>query len=173
MIKVKLFTVLLISLVVMACNNVPASKEQTTVATKPLYEKLEQASWLLGKWSDMSAHGSSTEIWKKENDSTYSAESYTIADNDTVFYEAVVLEERGNEVHFIAKALDENDDQAISFLMTSNGISPLVFENPGHDFPTMIVYNKVGNDSIFAQISGMDNGKKKTVDFPFKKAVYE
>lgn len=36
----------------------------------------------------------------------------------------------------------------------------MVFENPAHDYPNKIVYQKVGNDSLVAEIFGKKMEKK-------------
>jgi hypothetical protein len=45
----------------------------------------------------------------------------------------------------------------------------LVFENPNHDFPNTIIYNKVEKDSLVAEISGMKEGVLKSELFKMKK----
>lgn len=154
---------------VIACNNTP--KEKTMPVEAGLYEKLDSTSWLLGTWTDSSKMGKATETWHKENDSTYTAESFIVSQKDTIFYEQVKLEQRNNEIHCVIKTKGQNDNEAVSFKLRSGNAETLVFENPQHDFPTQITYTKIGSDSLYAEISGLSKGQEKKVGFPFKKVA--
>jgi Domain of unknown function (DUF6265) len=46
--------------------------------------------------------------------------------------------------------------------------SEVVFENPAHDFPQRILYRKA-NGGLFARIEGIDKGKERHQDFPYKR----
>ncbi len=158
------------SMVISACHD-SKSPDKLSSTEQQSYPQMKNASWLLGSWVRISEQHSASETWIKENDSTYTAESYILANNDTIFYETAILEWRNNEMHLIVKPKGQNDDQAVSFRMTSKEGSPLIFENPQHDFPTTIVYTRIGSDSLLAQISGISQGKNKTIDFPFRKST--
>lgn len=151
----------------LACNNTPGEKAVPKQMLQ--YEKLDSTSWLLGTWTDSSKMGKSTETWHKENDSTYSAESFIVSKKDTIFYEQAKLEQRNNEISLTVKPRGQNDNEAVSFKLRSENAEALVFENPQHDFPTQITYTKIGSDSLYAEISGLAKGQEKKVGFPFKK----
>lgn len=152
----------------LACNNT-SSGEKAVPTQIVQYEKLDGTSWLLGTWTDSSKMGKATETWHKENDSTYSAESFIVSKKDTIFYEQVKLEQRNGEIYYIAKTKGQNDNEAVSFKLRSEHAAVLVFENPKHDFPTKITYTKIGGDSLYAEISGLAKGQERKVGFPFKK----
>lgn len=152
-----------------ACNSPETQKQTSSPDAIPSYEKLDSAAWLLGTWTDSSKMGRSTETWHKENDSTYTAESFIVSQKDTVFYEQVKLQQRNKEVYYVAKTKGQNDDESVPFTLTSKGAETLIFENPQHDFPSKITYTKVSDDSLYAEISGMAKGQERKVGFPFKK----
>ena len=151
----------------LSCNNEP--KEKAMPAQAAPYEKLDSASWLLGTWTDSSKTGKATETWHRENDSTYTAESYIVSQKDTIFYEQAKLEQRNQEIHLVVKTKGQNDNEAVSFKLSSANAEALIFSNPQHDFPTQIAYTKIGSDSLYAEISGMAKGQERKVGFPFKK----
>lgn len=134
------------------------------------YASLEKASWFIGEWGNKSAEGELTERWKKENDSVYHGESYfVVGGKDTVFKEHVRLEEANGILAYIVTVPNQNNGEAVRFEMTSVKDNQIVFENPKHDFPNKVVYNKVGNDSLVAEIFGTQKGKPSTEKFAMKK----
>ncbi len=130
---------------------------------------LQETAWLLGKWQNSTEEGEATEIWNKQNDSTYVAESFIISEEDTAFHETIRMEQRNNQLHYIVRTAGQNNLNEVTFTLTSATADVLVFENPKHDFPTKITYTKIGQDSLYAEISGVDDGEIKREGFPFKK----
>jgi len=149
-----------------ACNSTGSAEQEPENIAR--YEKLDKADWLLGNWFNSGQDGEATETWEKANDSTFKAKSFVIAGTDTVFYESVSLEQRNNEVSYVVRVKDQQEEP-VSFRLTSSTASPLVFENPQHNFPTKITYTKITEDSLYAEISGTVKGQERKEGFPFKK----
>ncbi|MDP5200086.1 DUF6265 family protein [Flavobacterium sp. DG2-3] len=144
-------------------------KEIKTEAPVKSYT-VEKASWFIGEWGNKSEEGELTERWKKVNDSVYFGESYfVVGGKDTVFGEHVNLEDKNGKLSFIVTVPGQNDELPVTFEMTSSTDNQIVFENPKHDYPSKIVYNKVGNDSLVAEIFGMKKGKTASEKFLMKK----
>lgn len=138
--------------------------------TKKIYTNIAKAGWFLGEWGNSSKEGELTERWKKENDSVYHGESYfVVGGKDTVFAEHVKLEDANGKLAYIVTVPGQNNGQPVRFEMTSANESQIIFENPQHDFPSKIIYNKVGSDSLVAEISGTEKGKPKSEKFKMKK----
>lgn len=138
-------------------------KTETPVKT---YSNLAKAEWFIGEWGNKSAEGELTERWKKENDSVYFGESYfVVGEKDTVFGEHVHLEDKNGKLSFIVTVPGQNDELPVTFEMTSSTDNQIVFENPKHDYPSKIVYKKVGNDSLVAEIYGVKKGKVASEKF--------
>ncbi|MDR6967596.1 hypothetical protein J2X31_001608 [Flavobacterium arsenatis] len=148
-------------------------KKETTVEQPTQPEKqfaaLEKANWFLGRWENNSPEGNLSEIWKKENDSTFFGESYFVIKNDTVFAERVSLEERNGKLSCVVTVPNQNDAKPVAFELTSAEANSLIFENPKHDYPNKIIYNQVGKDSLVAEIRGIKDGKEKNEFFRMKK----
>lgn len=134
------------------------------------YPKLEKAKWFLGNWENVTKESVSKEIWIQKNDSTLFGESFTTVEKDTVFYEQMDLVERNDSLICTISVKNQNKEKPVSFYLTQSTDNKMVFENPKHDFPNKIEYNKVGNDSIFAKIYGTENGKPTSIDFPMKRS---
>jgi hypothetical protein len=130
---------------------------------------MEQANWFLGSWQNKTSDGDFTEIWKQKNDSVYLGVSYVIVEKDTVFYELISLEQKNKKWNYSVSVKNQNNEQPVSFEMTSMTPNQLVFENPKHDFPSKITYTKITQDSIVAKISGILKGKEQTEYFPMKR----
>lgn len=123
------------------------------------YTILQKANWFLGRWKNNSPEGNLSESWVKQNDSTFNGESYFVIENDTVFAESIQLEERNNQLLYVVTVPNQNEEKPVAFTLTKESSNQLIFENPNHDFPNTIIYNKVGKDSLVAEISGMKDGK--------------
>jgi sarcosine oxidase delta subunit len=130
---------------------------------------ITKANWIIGKWKNSSPQGVATEIWEKQNDSTFAGKSYFVAGKDTVSSETLVLKQTGNTLQYIPQVKNQNDGKAIVFNMTTANDSLLVFENPAHDFPQKISYTKITRDSLVAEISGNNKGKPEAQQFPMKR----
>jgi hypothetical protein len=138
-------------------------KEQNAIN----YSEIKKANWLIGSWQNISENEISTEIWEKKNDSLFTAKSFVIVKHDTVFEETISVEQKGNTVYYIPKVKDQNGGKAVEFLLAASNEDQLVFENLKHDFPQKISYTKIAHDSILAEISGIEEGKQKSILFPF------
>jgi len=133
------------------------------------YDRIKAFSWLEGTWENNTKDGLYTEKWTKVNDSVFTAISTVTKDRDTLFYETVVLDQKGDSLHYIVTTPKQNDARPVSFTLKTAIVNSYVFENKHHDFPERITYTKVTNDSLMAKISGTQNGKPAEEQFPMKK----
>ena len=147
-------TLLVLLLAFTACKN--ADSETTEK------DKIKLAHWLLGNWENKSADGSLTESWKKVNDSTYQATSYFLKGKDTLHFESISLQQKGEALTYLATVKGQNDDKPVAFNLTVSTEKQLVFENLKHDYPQKISYTQISKDSLIAEISGMQQGKPST-----------
>ena len=145
------------------------TKSATGTPAKKNYYHLAKAAWFLGEWGNTSKEGELTERWKKVNDSVFHGESYFVVGKDTVFAEHVKLEEANGKLAYIVTVPGQNNEQPVRFEMTLSNERQITFENPQHDYPNKIVYNRVGSDSLVAEISGLQKGKPASEKFRMKK----
>lgn len=126
---------------------------------------LDQFSWLEGTWTH---NGEAVEIWKRMPDGTYQGKGGSIEHGDTLFYEQLEIRADGSEVQYIPTAA--HNDGPVTFTLTDSDGSTWTFENPEHDFPTMITYTFTPPNILVAAISGPDDeGGRKVIDFPYEK----
>lgn len=169
--NITILSAALVSSLIISCKKeVTETTETSTQPETKTYSELEKANWFLGNWGNTSAEGELTESWKKENDSVYTSATYfVVGGKDTVFAETARLEETNGKLAYIVTVPSQNESKPVRFDMTSSTESQIVFENPQHDYPTKIVYTKTANDSLVAEISGMQKGKPASEKFAMKK----
>lgn len=143
-------------------------KENHELASK-VNTPIEKANWLIAAWGNTTKEGNLTETWTKQNDSTLVGESFLIKDNDTLFSENMLIAQKDDSLYYIPTVKNQNEGKPVSFQLTSITDNTLVFENPKHDFPQKITYTKITNDSLVAEISGIQNGKEGKESYPMKK----
>lgn len=152
-------TLILLLLAIVSCKNSEDNEK----------DKIKSANWLLGKWETKTADGNLSESWKQLNDSTFQGESFFIKNKDTLHFETLTLQQKGEELFYNATVKGQNENKAVTFKMTSETEKQLVFENPKHDYPQKITYNQIKKDSLVASISGVQLGKPSSEKFGMKK----
>ncbi|MCU0393686.1 MAG: DUF6265 family protein [Thermoflexibacter sp.] len=133
------------------------------------FDKIEKASWLLGKWANANPKRTLLEVWQKENDSTYTSQGYMIRNQDTTQTESISLEQRANQLFYVPTVKGQNNNAPVRFTLTQQTESQVVFENPKHDFPQKITYTLIHKDSLFAEVSGKIQGAERSQKFPMKR----
>lgn len=161
--------IVFISIFVIGCKKETQTTEVQT-ENKKEFHQLEKAKWLFGNWENLTAESNFREIWKQKNDSTMSAESFVTVQKDTVFHEKVDLIQRNDSLFYMVSVVGQNNEKPVSFYLTQSTENLLVFENPKHDFPNKIEYNKKGKDSIVAKIYGLKDGKEISEEFPMTRS---
>ena len=152
-------TFLLLLLAIVSCKDSDANEK----------EKIKAANWLLVNWESKSVEGNLTENWKKVNDSTFQAESYFIKEKDTLHFESITLQQKGEELTYSAAVKGQNNDKPVAFKLTTATEKQMIFENPKHDYPQKISYTQITPDSLVAKISGVQQGKPSSEQFSMKK----
>lgn len=132
-------------------------------------EKMKAANWILGNWENKSVDGNLSETWKKVNDSTFEAQSYFIKEKDTLHFESIILQQKGEELTYSTMVKGQNEDKAVAFKLTTTTEKQLVFENPKHDYPQKIIYSEINPDNIVVKISGIQQGKPSSEQYSLKK----
>ncbi len=132
--------------------------------------KLKNADWMIGVWEYQSDYAIIYESWIKKNDSEFAGKSYYILKGkDTVTLEIMSLKQENDTLFYVPTVKNQNDNLPIHFVCKNISENKLVFENLQHDFPQIITYSKINNDSIEAEISGKDNGEYRKESFRMKR----
>lgn len=134
-----------------------------------LADKLNPAQWIIGNWEQKTEAGILTESWKRQNDSVFVGSTYFINESDTLHSETILLEQRADSITYSAKVKGQNNEKAIPFTLTTANTNSLVFENPAHDYPQKIEYQKSKSNGLQVTISGILRGKKSVEKYSFTK----
>ena len=148
-----------------ACKN-PNNSDGSEVSKN--YEQIDELNWILGKWTNEFTPEFSQEAWRKKNDSTYTAFSFTTVRGDTVFAENMTLQQNGKNLGLTVQTVNSKDIP-VTFTRIPSKIGQFVFENKNNDFPQRIIYTHPAADSLHAWIEGPVEGENQTLHFHFSK----
>lgn len=131
------------------------------------FSDLSNLNWLLGQWEGIQGTGVYHEEWEKINDSEFTGKAYLIKKSEISNPENLTIHSDGMGIYYTADV--SHNPKPVSFKLTSQNESTFVFENPEHDFPQKIIYEKNDDNSLLATIEATTNGKIKKVEFNLKK----
>jgi len=98
------------------------------------------------------------ERWDILNENSLKGLSYALKNGQITVLEYLDILKNGKEVVYSATVLGQNNGESIEFKQTHYGNS-IVFENPNHDFPKKIVYNRLSENDLFVEVlSGEGEG---------------
>lgn len=98
------------------------------------------------------------EHWDRLNESSLKGFSYKLEDKQMIITEYLDISNSDEGISYTATVLNQNQGRGINFMLTKSD-SVFTFENPDHDFPKMIVYQKLNDLEILVQVSdGKQNG---------------
>lgn len=105
------------------------------------------------------------EHWDKLNESSLRGFSYKLNDGQMTISEYLDISETNKEITYTATVLNQNQGKGVSFKLTKTD-STLTLENPNHDFPKKIVYQKLNEKEIFVRVS---DGKQIGFEYKMQK----
>jgi hypothetical protein len=124
--------------------------------------------WLTGSWKMQTNSGVLYETWKMTNDSTLSGISFRVQpDRDTVVEETATLVFRNRAYYFIPVTAFQNQQQPVTFSITTHTDGTFTSENPRHDFPQRIRYTFSKPGTLKVTIDGSINGAARSREFIF------
>jgi hypothetical protein len=126
---------------------------------------IEQVAWMQGCWQMDAGPRVVEEQWMAPRGGVMLGMGRTVRDGKLVEYESVLLREQDGTLAY--EAHPSGQPSAV-FMSSTIGVSTVVFENLGHDFPQRVGYKRDG-DSLLAWIEGTVNGKSRRVDFPYRR----
>lgn len=164
----RLLLVLLPAMMLAACSD---TITQTATDAEDLdAQRINKLGWMLGEWEKAMPNGSFIEKWQKETDTSYIGEgTFTTNNGDVMFSEKLRLEQHGDELWYIPTVAEQNNGKPVLFKESKLVDNEVVFENPEHDFPQLIVYKRTSDSTLYARIEGMQGGQKAMEEFNFKK----
>lgn len=129
---------------------------------------LAAARWVLGDWVAGVGTSLFRESWSELGPQTLEGIGFeqAIADGKVIGTEALRLVEMAGGVFYIAKVA--HNDLPVAFRLTECTAGRLVFENPAHDFPRRLEYNRRADGGMAVAVS---DGKDKGFTLDFERTV--
>ncbi|WOJ97144.1 DUF6265 family protein [Congregibacter brevis] len=110
--------------------------------------------WLVGCWESYENY--SKEVWVKNPDGSLLGFSASVESSEIGFYELLYIREVGGTLTYTAHPSGQS---SAVFVLSETSERRVVFENPSHDYPQRIAYERI-EDSLTAVISLM-NGEQQ------------
>ena len=108
-------------------------------------------SWLRGCWRMTRGATVVEERWSDLQGGVLLGTSRTVRDGRAVEYEFSRITVEGDALDFHASPSGQTP---ATFRAISRTADSVVFANPQHDFPKLVVYKRVGADSLHAWVEG-------------------
>jgi len=127
---------------------------------------IDRVAFLQGCWEQASERQTVEEQWTAPRGGTMMSVGRTVRDGRLVDFEFVVLREQDGVLAY--EAHPDKQEPAVFTARTATDIR-VVFENPEHDFPRSVGYERTGPDTLLAWIEGPRRGGNRRMDFPYKR----
>jgi hypothetical protein len=150
---------LAVVLAVLCAVLLPATARQSGSA----FDKL---MWIAGCWEGSMGGGKTQEQWMRPEGNSMLGMSRTVVNGKTPFFEFLQIKPDGEDIVYLARPQGK---EPTAFKLVKLNDSIAVFENPQHDFPQRIAYQRQIDGSLLAAIEGEEKGKPKRVEFPMKR----
>lgn len=92
-----------------------------------------------------------------------------ISGTDTTLMENLEIRGVKKNISYVPQVIGQNNDQQVFFKLKTFSEKEFLFVNPEHDFPTSVSYHFLGADSMRVTISGIRMGKRRNIDFNFRR----
>jgi hypothetical protein len=129
---------------------------------QPAHASISQVQWLAGSWAGTAGPVAFEERWTPGAGGAMLAVSRTLKADRMVAFEFLRIIERNGGLVYIAQP---NGQPPTEFVLTSLTAQSVTFENPTHDFPKMIRYEKRADGTLEARVS---DGGRKIESFVFR-----
>jgi hypothetical protein len=126
---------------------------------------ITQLAWLAGSWSGTAGTSTMEEHWTRPAGGSMLAVARTIREERLRAFEYLRIVQKGKTLVYLA--MPDGRAPATEFTLTRITADSATFENPAHDFPTVIRYALGPDGTLQATISG--KGEQKPQTFQFKR----
>lgn len=137
----------------------PANAQEALHAASP-QKDLKDVSWLIGNWSSKGKTSTFHESWAAPVKNSMTGKGRELMGAKEVFHEQLRLEKRPSGLVYIAFPQGQKKTE---FRLTKENENTLIFENPTHDFPKMLTYEKRKDGTLSISIAG--DRKQKRMNF--------
>lgn len=126
------------------------------------------AAWLAGCWSMQRGKATIEEQWMAPAGGTMLGMGRTIREGKLDDYELIVIRAKDGRVDYEAHPMMQ---PTAVFTATVVSDSLLQFENPRHDFPKLVAYQRRGADSLIARIAAGPAPGDQQVLLPYRRVA--
>ena len=128
-------------------------------------DSLDTLQWLVGDWQSTGQEGIVLESWEKTSALTYEGVGITLSHaGEELSREGLRLLVMKDQIFYLAKV--DHNALPIPFVLTHCLDDRLVFQNPQHDFPKMITYEREGDNQLTVTLS---DGNERSSTMIFEK----
>jgi len=128
---------------------------------------IQRLAWLQGCWETASPERTVEEQWMAPRGGSMVGMGRTLRGSELVEYELVVIRQKGDQLAYEAHPSGQPLGTFVSGAVSEKAV---VFENPGHDFPKRIGYERAGEDRLLAWIDGGANSEAPRMEFAYTRA---
>ncbi len=126
--------------------------------------------WIAGCWGADDRETGSGEYWVLTDKGELLGVGRTVRDGKTLDYEFMQIHRIGDQLAFTA---EPSCQEETTFTLVRHEASSVTFENPLHDFPQRIIYERAGPDRLVARVEGLREGALRSLDFPMTRQACE
>lgn len=124
-------------------------------------------AWLSGCWGGKGEEGIVDEQWSRPAGGSLVGTSRIVRGDRTVSAGFLEIREATEGLVLTVHPLGQ---PAVSYRLKSSGRTSAVFENPAHDFPRRIVYQRKGGN-LTVRAEGDDSGRRRAIRLKLKKTA--
>ena len=136
------------------------------VATTPRHPagRIEQVRWLVGCWELEDSRRTVQENWMAPLGNTMVSTGRTVRGDSLTEFELVVIRAGRDKLAYEPHPSGQPAAVFGEAELTDHSVR---FENPTHDFPQQVGYERRGPDSLLAWIAGPMGGRTRRIEFPY------
>jgi hypothetical protein len=134
-------------------------------STTALPARVEQLAWMQGCWEQTAAGRTIEEHWTAPRGGILLGLGRTVKNGALLEYEFVGIREQNGRLAYEARPSGQAGAVFLSRVVADRQV---VFENPEHDFPNEIGYERKG-ESLAAWIRGKKGDAVKRIDFEYQR----
>ncbi len=132
-----------------------------------MYKNLNLPEWLLGIWEGNHGDGLYHEEWQKSSETEFFGKAYLIRNDSIGSSEILKLNSDSDGIYYTADV--SHNPKPVRFNMVKFSANEISFENPEHDFPQKITYERKDDNSLLATIESIKGNKAGKIVFYLKK----
>lgn len=118
----------------------------------PAFSQVSLPYFLEGTWK--MENREVYEVWEAPENEKMNGYSYRVREGEEVITEYLEIKLQDDDVIYTATVLNQNEGCGIDFVLNRPDSLTWSFENPDHDFPKVIQYQKRSDSEIYVRVSG-------------------